>query len=75
MDPEPLYRLLEEAVIRDGPRMWRVTWRNTQTGNKVGRILTQDEYEASVAPNRPANKRFWTRGEIDEIGTSDIRGE
>ena len=69
MDPEPLYRLLEEAVIRDGPMMWRVTWRNTDTGNKVGRILTQDEFEASLAQNRPANKRFWTRDEIDDIGT------
>lgn len=72
MDPEPLYRLLDEAVIRDGPKMWRVTWRNTQTGNKVGRILTQDEFEASLAQNRPADKPLWSRDEIDEIGTPNI---
>lgn len=77
MDPEPVYRLLEEAVIEaaNGPKMWRVTWRNMRTGNKVACILTDDEYEASLAPNRPADKPLWSRDEIDEIGTSDIRGE
>ena len=63
MDPEPLYRLLEGAVIRDGPKMWRVTWRNRQTGNKVGRILTQDEFEVSLAQNRPADK---------PVGSTDV---
>ena len=75
MDPEPLYRLLEEAVIRDGPKMWRVTWRNTQTGNKVGRILTQDEFEASLAQNRPADKPLWSREEIDQIGIPNTLSE
>ena len=69
MDPEPLYRLLEEAVIRDSPKMWRVTWRNRETGNKIRRILTRDEFEASLAENRPAEKPLWSRDEIDEIGT------
>jgi len=74
VEPEPLYRLLEEAVIKaeDGPKMWRVTWRNIETGNKVGRILTQSEYEASLAQNRPADKPLWTRDEIDDIGTPNI---
>jgi hypothetical protein len=69
VDPEPLYRLLEEAVIRDRPRMWRVTWRNRETGNTVRRILTRDEFEASLAENRPAEKPLWSRDEIDAIGT------
>lgn len=70
MDPEPRYRLCEEAVIKDehGPKMWRVTWRNMGTGNKVGLILTQDEFEASLAHNLPADKPLWSRDEIDEIG-------
>ena len=74
MEPKPLYRLLEEAVIEaeDGPKKWRVTWRNMETGNKVARILNQDEFEASLAQNRPADKPLWSRDEIDEIGTPDI---
>ena len=72
MDPEPLYRLLEEAVIRDSPRMRRVTWRNRDTGNKIRRILTRDEFEASLAENRPAEKPLWSRDEIDAIGTPKI---
>jgi hypothetical protein len=69
VDPEPMYRLLEEAVIRDSPKMWRVTWRNRETGNKIRRILTGDEFEASLADNRPVDKPLWSRDEIDQIGT------
>lgn len=76
MEPEPLYRLLEEAVIEaeDGPKTWRVTWRNIDKGTKVARLLTDDEYEASLAQNRPADKPLWSRDEIEEIGTPNVSG-
>lgn len=60
------------TTIRDSPRMWRVTWRNRETGNKIRRILTRDEVEASLAENRPAEKPLWSRDEIDAVGTPKI---
>jgi len=76
VETEPKYRLLEEAVIEaeNGPKTWRVTWRNIETGNKIARVLTDDEHEASLAQNRPADKPLWSRDEIDEIGTPNVGG-